>query len=88
MLSKLTRGNQITIPKEIVKKAGLKEGKDYLSIEYDNGIIILKPIDIEERIPPQTYEKLLASAFHVEPGDLSVSEKDAASVLAKRFKKH
>jgi len=48
MLSKLTRGNQVTMPKSIVERANLKAGKDYLDVEYVKGVIYLKPVDIEE----------------------------------------
>lgn len=87
MIAKLTRGNQITIPKEIVKQANLKEGEDYLDVRYRGGTIELRPVEIEERIPPETYEKLLDRAFKEEPGDLLVSEKEADSTLSKRPKK-
>ena len=87
MLAKLTRGNQITIPKQIMRQAHLKEGKDYLDVSYDDGVILLKPVEIEERVPPKAYEKLLSSAFTQEPGDLLVSDKDAGSVLPKRSRK-
>ena len=50
MLAKLTRGNQITIPKAMVKKAKLKEGNDYLDVVYIKGVIVLKPVDVVERI--------------------------------------
>ena len=50
MLAKLTRGNQLTIPKAIVNKIHLQAGRDYLDVSYLNGVIVLKPVDVEERI--------------------------------------
>ena len=87
MLAKLTRGNQFTIPKPIVNKAHLKAGHDYLDVSYVNGAIILKPVDVEERIPPECYEALLRDAFTVRPGDIVADEKTAANVLKRRLKK-
>ena len=87
MLSKLTRGNQITIPKSIVERAGLKMGRDYVDIEYVHGVICLKPVDIEERIPTEDLEKLKKKALKEENGDSMLSAKDAEGFLARRAKK-
>lgn len=87
MLVKLTRGNQLTIPKKIVEQADLQAGRDYLDVVYIDGIICLKPVEVEERIPPETYERLLKRAFTVEKGDIVVSGKKAGSVLRKRMKR-
>lgn len=59
MLAKLTRGNQLTIPKELVKKAKLKEGNDYLDVVYTRGFIVLKPVDVVERLPLKEYRKAI-----------------------------
>lgn len=87
MLAKLTRGNQLTIPKEIVKRVNLQAGRDYLDVSYLNGVIVLKPVDVEERVPPESYEALLRDAFTVEPGDIVADERTAGSVLRKRLKR-
>ncbi|MBI3996846.1 MAG: AbrB/MazE/SpoVT family DNA-binding domain-containing protein [Candidatus Omnitrophica bacterium] len=87
MLAKLTRGNQLTIPKEIVHRVHLQAGRDYLDVTYLHGVIILKPVDVEERIPPESYEALLKDAFTVKPGDIVADEKTAADVLKRRLKK-
>lgn len=88
MLAKLTRGNQVTIPKPIMKQAGLREGNEYLDIAYVKGIICLKPVDVEERIPPEAYERLLERAKRIEPGDILVNEREAAQFLRRRMKRH
>ena len=87
MLAKLTRGNQLTIPKEIVTRVRLQAGRDYLDVTYLHGVIILKPVDVEERIPPESYEALLKEAFTVRPGDIMADARSARSVLKRRMKK-
>ena len=87
MLAKLTRGNQLTIPKDIVERVHLQAGRDYLDVSYLKGVIVLKPVDVEERIPPEAYEALLREAFTVKPGDIVADERTAAQVLKRRMKK-
>ena len=87
MLAKLTRGNQFTIPKPIIQKAQLQAGRDYLEVVYFNGVIVLKPVDIKERVTPKSYEALLKDAFSVKPGDIVADEHAAATTLRKRIKK-
>ena len=87
MLAKLTRGNQLTIPKEIVKQVHLQAGRDYLDVAYLNGVIILKPVDVEERVSPESYEKFLKDALTVRRGDIVADERTADSVLKRRIKK-
>ena len=88
MLAKLTRGNQLTIPKNIVDRVRLQAGRDYLDVSYLHGVIVLKPVDVEERIPPEAYEALLTNALTPTAGDIVTDERSAASVLKKRLKKH
>ena len=87
MLAKLTRGNQLTIPKDIVERVHLQAGRDYLNIECLHGVIILKPVDVEDRISPEAYEALIKDALTVKPGDIVADERSAGSVLRKRLKK-
>ena len=87
MLAKLTRGNQLTIPKPIVDRARLKAGRDYLAVSYFKGIICLKPVAIKDRIPPSAYDALLKDAFTVQPGDIVADERTAHLVLKRRLKK-
>lgn len=70
MLAKITRGNQVTIPKEIVEKAHLNEASPYVEVQYLKGIITLKPVVVEERIPPEQFEKFQEWALKREKGDL------------------
>ncbi len=87
MLAKLTRGNQLTIPKDIVDRIHLQAGRDYLDVSYLHGVIILKPVDVEERIPPESYDALLKDALTIKPGDIVADERTADTVLKKRIKK-
>lgn len=87
MLAKRTRGNQITIPKEVIRQAGLTDRDTYFDVVCDGGIIQLKPVQIEERIPPQVYAALLDDAFTKEDGDVAASSSQADGILAKRSKK-
>ncbi|MDP3296479.1 MAG: AbrB/MazE/SpoVT family DNA-binding domain-containing protein [Thermodesulfovibrionia bacterium] len=87
MLTKLTRGNQITIPKPIIEKAHLKAGDDYLDVEYREGVIYLKPVEVEERIAPEIFEKFQKQMLKKERDDILVDEKEAEGFLSKRTKK-
>ena len=87
MLAKLTRGNQFTIPKPVVEQAHLHAGRDYLDVAYLNGVIVLKPVDVEERIPPESYEKFLKDVLTIRPGDVVADERTADNVLKHRIKK-
>lgn len=88
MLAKITRGNQITIPKDIVKKAHLKDSSLYVEVSYSQGIIILKPVTVEERTSPEQYEKFEAWALKREKGDITASSlEEGIQHLKKRIKK-
>ncbi len=87
LLTKLTRGNQITIPKPIIEQAHLKSGSDYLEVEYQSGIIYLKPVDVEERITPEIYEKFQKEMLTIEKDDIVLDETKAKNFLANRSKK-
>jgi bifunctional DNA-binding transcriptional regulator/antitoxin component of YhaV-PrlF toxin-antitoxin module len=87
MLAKLTRGNQLTIPKNIVDRVRLQAGRDYLDVSYLHGVIILKPVDVEERIPPESYDKFLQDVLTLRPGDVVADARTAGRVLRRRIKK-
>ena len=87
MLGKLTRGNQLTIPKDIVDRIRLQAGRDYLDVAYLNGVIVLKPVDVEERVPPESYERFLKNVLTIRAGDVVADERTADNVLKRRIKK-
>ena len=59
MLVKRTRGNQVSIPKRVLDQAGVAENDRYFDVEYRGGLICLKPVTVEEKIPEGAYEDLL-----------------------------
>lgn len=87
MLAKVTRGNQVTIPKDIAKKAHIHNGNDYVDVSYDHGVICLKPVDIEYRLPDEVYENVLKKALVFEEGDIRLSTEEAKDFLKRRIKK-
>ena len=89
MLAKITRGNQLTIPKEIVEKAHLKDAAcEYVDVQYADGVIFLKPVTVEERISPEQYDKFISWALKESEGDYKTqSPEESTSFLKKRIKK-
>lgn len=88
MLAKITRGNQVTIPKEIVEKAELDLSSPYVEVEYSKGVITLRPVVVEERISPEQFEKFQTWALKEETEDLRFpSLGEGIQHLKKRIKK-
>lgn len=75
-LAKITRGNQVTIPKAIAKLARLSQSSCYVQITYENGLICLKPVSVEEQIDPAQFEKFQAWALKDEKGDATFGSLD------------
>ena len=69
MLVKRTRGNQVSIPKRVLEQAGVADDDRYFDVEYRGGLICLKPVTVEDKIPDQAYEALLRWVRKTEPGD-------------------
>ena len=88
MLSKITRGNQLTIPKNIVEKAGLTQSSPYVDVEYANGIIFLKLVTVEEKVHPEQFDKFQKWALRKEEGNQTFrSLKEGIRHFEKRTKK-
>ena len=88
MLVKRTRGNQVSLPKRILQQAGIGEDDRYFSVEYRAGVICLKPVTVEEKIPDRAYEELLRWAKKTERGDrVFRSGEEAVAYLKKLIKK-
>ena len=68
MLVKRTRGNQVSIPKRVLEQAGVGEQDRYFDVEYRGGLICLKPVTVEDKIPDRAYEELLRWVRKPEPG--------------------
>ncbi len=69
MLVKRTRGNQVSIPKRVLAAAGISSEQRYFDVASRGGVIVLKPIRVEEDIPDRAYEELLRWAKETHPGD-------------------
>ena len=87
MLAKITRSNQITIPREIIKQAHLSTESDYVDVRYSDGVITIQPVDVEERISPEQYKKFLRWALGRQEGDLEFDSPDAALDHLKKIAK-
>ena len=84
MLAKISRGNQITIPKEVIEKAHWTRSCEYVDVQCSNGTIQLKPVTVEEEIPTVQFEKFAEWALRKEAGDKSFKSAREASKYLKR----
>lgn len=88
MLIKKSSKNQIAIPGELLKKAGLSAGDQWFDINYFHGGFLLKPMVIEEKLSPEEIEKLERWARKREKGDRAFrSDAKATAFLKARLKK-
>jgi hypothetical protein len=69
MLVKRSRKNQVALPKSVLDLAGLGPEDVYFSVVYKAGAIILRPVAIEEKIPPEALARFEAKALKRDPGD-------------------
>lgn len=80
MLIEIRKKNQITLPSELTKQLGLKEG-DMLSIEASNDKILLKPVIVipKEDLPclHEKMENYLASEKVLKKDWLNPEEDEA-----------
>lgn len=92
MVTKMTVKNQVTIPKQILERAGLaflQDDERYFEVNVQNHAIVLKPvtITIEERIPEEQLEKFENWAVRENKGDeVCDSRTHAVQFLKKRVK--
>ena len=85
MLVKRSRKNQVALPKALLERAGLGPEDVYFSVVYKAGAIILRPVDIEEKIPPEALARFRAKVLKGQPGDRTFSSMEA---LIKDLKRH
>ena len=69
VLVKRSRKNQVAIPKAILERAGLGPDDVYFRIGYQHGAIILRPVEIEEKISPEALARFKAKVLKGQPGD-------------------
>jgi len=77
MLVKRSRKNQVALPKAMLERAGLGPEDVYFSIVYKAGAIILRPVEIEEKIPPEALARFEAKVLKRDPGDRVYGSMDA-----------
>ena len=88
MLVKRTRGNQVSIPKRLLERAKISDDDRFFDAEYRNGVIVLKPVIVEEKISDNAYKELLRWAAKTEPGDkVFASGREAVEHLKRISKK-
>ena len=78
MLVKRSSKNQIALPKSVLERAGIGENDLYFDVEYENGRIVLTPMQLEEKIPPEVLARFEERTLKREPGDKSYSSMDEA----------
>ena len=90
MLTKRTRGNQVTLPKHLIEEARLSEEDVYFDITYKNGVFSLKPVSvkIEEKISDEAFAAFAQLALKEAKEDYAFSNaSEAEKFLRKRIKK-
>ena len=85
MLVKRSRKNQVALPKAMLEQPGLGPEDVYFSVVFEAGAIILRPVEIEEKIPPEALERFRAKVLKGQPGDRPSSSMEA---LIKDLKRH
>lgn len=77
--------NQVAIPQELIRRAGLSKDDVWFAIEYRQGAFWLKPVEFEEKIPVEQIETFERKTRQAEKGDVLLgSEKAFHRFLAKR----
>lgn len=73
MIVKRSSRNQVAIPKKLIQAAGLGERDVFFDMEYHRGYFILKPLELEEKIPREAIERFKAKTLNIEPQDRTFS---------------
>ena len=84
MLVKRSRKNQVAIPKVLLERAGMGPEDVYFAADYAGGAIILRPVEIEEKLPPEALARFKATALKGQPGDRAHASMEAAIKDLKR----
>ena len=79
-LIKRSRKNQVVIPKDILRQAGVAPEDTYLKVDYNKrlGVIVLQPISIEEKIPAGALERFETRVLKDHAGDRRFPNIEAA----------
>ena len=86
MIVKRSSRNQVAIPKQLIRQAGLNEQDIFFDIAYAGGCFILKPLEFEEKISKEALERFKHKTLKKEAGDQVVSsmEEGIAALDRKR----
>lgn len=78
---------QITIPKEYLKKLGIKKG-DYFDVKLKNEIIVLQPVTVEPKFTERELDKIERLFLSSDnQGEIFNSGSEAMESLKRRMKK-
>ncbi len=77
MLVKRSRKNQVAIPKSVLERAGLGPEDVYFTVGYEQGAIVLRPVEIEEKVPADAVARFKTRVLKGQPGDRAFSSMGA-----------
>ena len=84
MLVKRSSKNQIAIPKAVLEHAGLGPKDVYFDVEYAEGRIVLRAMQMEEKIPAEALARFEAKTLKQEPGDRVYGSVEALKTALRR----
>lgn len=90
MLAKISRKNQLTLPKKVVEKLGFSPDEEkYLQIEVQGNTVMMKPVTVtvEEKITEEQWERFTAWVSDHKDDVVFDSPEEATNFLRKRMKK-
>ena len=85
LLVKRSRKNQVALPKAVLDQAGLGPEDVYFKIGYAHGAIVLRPVEVEEKIQPEALARFKAKVLKGRPGDRTFHSMEA---LIKDLRRH
>lgn len=77
MLAKRSTKNQIAIPKALLERAGLGPEDVYFDVRYEDGRIVLVPVEVEEKVSREALARFKDRAVRGQQGDRSFRSMDA-----------
>jgi hypothetical protein len=86
MVIKKSSKNQIAIPAALLKEAGLGSEDIYFDITYKNGCLVMKPMQMEEKIPVEAIRRFEKKALKHSAGDKVFSSLDEGLAWLKKRK--
>ncbi len=69
LLVKKSSKNQIALPKAILERAGVGPEDAYFTVDYVQGAITLRPVEVHEKLSPEALARFEARVLKREPGD-------------------